>query len=141
MDNSVLKTLCSHNKKRYYLFLCTGILIFYTIILFFMCDRSLAQKQMFKVPVVVSRIIEIDVRQPVKMVGTVFPLRESIVACEIEGLVVEFPVKRGDYVKDGQVLAKLRTTLIPTLTTLKIFPKSPSCFSGISLVPAYPSLP
>jgi membrane fusion protein (multidrug efflux system) len=44
------------------------------------------------------------------MVGTVFPLRESIVACEIEGLVVEFPVKRGDYVKEGQVLATLRTT-------------------------------
>ena len=110
MDNSGLKTLCNHNKKRHYLSLCTGILIFYTIILFFICDRSPAQEQMFKAPVVVSRIIEMDVRQPVKMVGTVFPLRESIVACEIEGLVVEFPVKRGDYVKDGQVLAKLRTT-------------------------------
>ena len=110
MDNSGLKTLCSHNKKRHYLFLCTGILIFYTITLFFICDRSLAQEQMFKVPVVVSRIIEMDVRQPVKMVGTVFPLRESIVACSIEGLVVEFPVKRGDYVKKGQVLAELNTT-------------------------------
>jgi len=65
---------------------------------------------MFKAPVVVSRIIEMDVRQPVKMVGTVFPLRESIVACSIEGLVVEFPVKRGDYVKMGQVLAELNTT-------------------------------
>jgi membrane fusion protein (multidrug efflux system) len=44
------------------------------------------------------------------MVGTVFPLRESIVACSIEGLVVEFPVKRGDYVKKGQILAELNTT-------------------------------
>ena len=110
MDNSGLKTLCSYNKKRHYLFLCTGILIFYTITLFFICARSLAQEQMFKAPVVVSRIIQMDVRQPVKMVGTVFPLRESIVAGEIEGLVVEFPVKRGDYVKEGQVLARLRTT-------------------------------
>ncbi|MEK6765712.1 MAG: efflux RND transporter periplasmic adaptor subunit [Planctomycetota bacterium] len=119
MVNPGLKTLCSHNlpdyvfqagKKRHYLFLCTGILIFHIITLFFICDRSLAQEQMFKAPVVVSRIIQMDVRQPVKMVGTVFPLRKSIVACEIEGLVLEFPVKRGDYVKKGQVLAKLRTT-------------------------------
>ena len=112
MDNSGLKTLCSHNKKRHYLFLCTGILVFHIIALFFICDRSLAQEQMFKAPVVVSRIIQMDVRQPVKMVGTVFPLRESIVACEIEGLAVEFPVKRGDYVEKGQVLAKLRTTTL-----------------------------
>ncbi|MGR3175105.1 MAG: efflux RND transporter periplasmic adaptor subunit [Candidatus Scalindua sp.] len=110
MDNSGLKTLCSHNKKRHYLFLCTGILIFHIISLFFICDRSLAQEQILKAPVVVSRIIQMDVRQSVKMVGTVFPLRESIVAGEIEGLVVEFPVKRGDYVKEGQVLAELRTT-------------------------------
>ncbi len=110
MDNLELKTLCSHNKKRHYLFLCTGILAFHIIALFFICDRSLAQEQTFKAPVVVSRIVEMDVRQPVKMVGTVFPLRESIVACSIEGLVVEFPVKRGDYVKKGQVLAELDTT-------------------------------
>jgi RND family efflux transporter MFP subunit len=121
MDNSGLKTLCSHNlpdyifqagKKRYCLLLYTGTLIFYTIALFSICDRGLAQEQMFKAPVVVSRIIQMDVRQSVKMVGTVFPLRKSIVACEIEGLVVEFPVKRGDYVKKGQVLAKLRTTTL-----------------------------
>ena len=67
---------------------------------------------MYKAPVVVSRVVQMDVRQPVKMVGTVFPLRESIVAGEVEGLVVEFPVKRGDYVKKGQVLAKLRTTTL-----------------------------
>ena len=110
MDNAGLKTLCSQNKRRHYLFMCIGILVFHTITLFFICDMSLAQRQMFKAPVVVSRIIQMDVRQPVKMVGTVFPLRESIVAGEIEGLVVEFPVKRGDHVKKGQVLANLRTT-------------------------------
>lgn len=112
MDNPRLKTLCSHNKNRHYLFLCTGILIFHIITLFFICDRSPAQEQMFKAPVVVSRIIQMDVRQPVKMVGTVFPLRKSIVACEIEGLVLEFPVKRGDYVKKGRVLATLSTTTL-----------------------------
>ena len=61
---------------------------------------------MYKAPVVVSRVIQMDVRQPVKMVGTVFPLRKSIVAGEVEGLVVEFPVKRGDYVKERAGIGK-----------------------------------
>ncbi len=110
MDNSELKILCSYNKRRYYLLLCTGITIFYTFTLCCMPDKSLAQGGMPKAPVVVSRIVQMDVRRPVKMVGTVFPLRESTVACEVEGFVVEFPAKRGDYVKKGQILAKLRTT-------------------------------
>ena len=112
MDNLGLKTLCSRNKKGNYLLLCAGIVVFHTIALFFISDRSLAQGQMYKAPVVVARVVQMDVRQPVKMVGTVFPLRKSIVACEVEGLVVEFPVKRGDYVEKGQVLAKLRTTTL-----------------------------
>ena len=110
MEISGQKTLCSCNKRENYLLLYSGIVAFLAIALFFIPDRSLAQGQTNKAPVVVSRIIQMDVRQPVRMVGTVFPLRESIVAGEVEGLVVEFPVKRGDYVKKGQVLAKLRTT-------------------------------
>ena len=112
MDNSGQKILCSRNKKEGYLLLCSGIVAFLTIALFFISDKSLAQGQMHKAPVVVSRVVQMDVRQPVRMVGTVFPLRESIVAGEVEGLVVEFPVKRGDYVKKGQELAKLRTTTL-----------------------------
>lgn len=113
MDNSGLRILCSRNKKRDYVFLCTGtVVLCMLLLLFIISDRSLAQGQMDKAPVVVSRVVQMDVRQPVKMVGTVFPLRESIVAGEVEGLVVEFPVKRGDYVKKGQVLAKLRTTTL-----------------------------
>jgi len=113
MDKSGLKILCNGNKKGDYLLLCVGIVAFYTIALFFISDRSLlAQGQMHKAPVVVSRVVQMDVGRPVKMVGTVFPIRESIVAGEVEGLVVEFPVKRGDYVKEGQVLAKLRTTTL-----------------------------
>ena len=110
MDNSEQKILCSRKKKEGYLLLFSGIVAFLTIALFSISEKSLAQGQMNKAPVVVSRVVQMDVRQPVRMVGTVFPLRESIVAGEVEGLVVEFPVKRGDYVKKGQVLAKLRTT-------------------------------
>jgi RND family efflux transporter MFP subunit len=110
MDNSGQKILCSCNKRESYLLLCFGIVTFLTIALFFIPDRSLAQEHMNKAPVVVSSVVQMDVRQLVRMVGTVFPLRKSVVAGEVEGLVVEFPVKRGDYVKKGQVLAKLRTT-------------------------------
>ena len=112
MDNSGQKILCSRNKKEGYLLLRSGIVAFLTIALFFVSGKSLAQGQMHKAPVVVSRVVQMDVRQPVRMVGTVFPLRESIVACAIEGLVVEFPVKKGDYVEKGQELAKLRTTTL-----------------------------
>jgi membrane fusion protein (multidrug efflux system) len=112
MDNSGQKILCSCNKRESYLLLCFGIVTFLTIALFFIPDRSLAQEHMNKAPVVVSSVVQMDVRQPVRMVGTVFPLRKSVVAGEVEGLVVDFPVKRGDYVKKGQVLAKLRTTTL-----------------------------
>ena len=101
----------NHNKcKTMYYSLCKIKLLFFIFVFFLICNEGLAQREMFVAPVVVSRIVQMDVPRPVKMVGTVFPLRESIVACEIEGLVEEFPVKRGDYVKKGQVLAKLRTT-------------------------------
>ncbi len=111
MKNMSMKNLYNNhnNSKREYFSLYMIVIIFNIVATFLICNKVLAQKEMFVAPVVVSRIVQMDVPQPVKMVGTVFPLRESIVACEIEGLVVEFPVKRGDYVKKGQVLAKLRT--------------------------------
>jgi len=110
MEISEQRILYSRNQRGSSLLLYFGIVAFLATALFFIPDRSLAQGQMNNAPVVVSRVVQMDVRQPVRMVGTVFPLRESIVAGEVEGLVVEFPVKRGDYVKKGQVLAKLRTT-------------------------------
>lgn len=112
MVNSGLKTLFRHNKKQRHSLLYTGIPLFFAMVFLLNGGRSLAQGGMSKAPVVVSQVVRMDVRQPVKMVGTVFPLRESVVACEIEGLVVEFPVKRGDYVKKAQVLARLRTTTL-----------------------------
>jgi len=99
MEISEQRILCSCKKRENYLVLYSGIVVIFTIALFFIPDRSLAQGQMNKAPVVVSRVVQMDVRQPVRMVGTVFPLRESIVAGEIEGLVVAFPVKRGELCK------------------------------------------
>ncbi len=112
MTNKRLKILyCNQNKSKLHLLsIYTGILLFFNLVFFLTGNKVFAQPEDFKAPVTVSRIIQMDVPQSVKMVGTVFPFRESIVAGEVEGLVKEFPVKRGDYVKKGQVLARLRTT-------------------------------
>ncbi|MFQ5685962.1 MAG: efflux RND transporter periplasmic adaptor subunit [Candidatus Scalindua sp.] len=115
MDYMRLKIVNNCDGKLHYLLLYTFVLIFPIISVFLVCNNGLSQgkkfnKKMVAAPVVVSRIIQMEAPQPVKTVGTVFPFRESIVASEIEGLVVKFPVKRGDHVKNGQVLARLRTT-------------------------------
>ncbi len=90
-------------------FLWIVILFFPVSAMLLTCKDGMAQGGT-AAPVTVSRIVQMEVPRPVKMVGTVFPYRESMVACEIKGLVEAFPVKRGDYVKKGDVLAKLSTT-------------------------------
>jgi RND family efflux transporter MFP subunit len=60
-------------------------------------------------PVVVSKVEEQKLQKPVKLVGAVEPSKRSIVASEIAGLVESFPVKEGDYVKKGDVLAEFET--------------------------------
>lgn len=53
----------------------------------------------------VSHSFQTEIRLP----GTVESSLSSTVAGEVEGLVEEFPVRVGDAVKKGQVLARLRT--------------------------------
>lgn len=60
-------------------------------------------------PVVVSEVKEQVIQKPVTLVGEVEPLKRSIIASEIAGLVEEFPVEEGDVVKKGDLLAKLLT--------------------------------
>ena len=60
-------------------------------------------------PVVVSKVEEQKLQKPVKVVGAVEPSKRSLVASEIAGLVESFPVKEGDYVKKGDVLAEFET--------------------------------
>ncbi len=60
-------------------------------------------------PVRVAPVLRQEVNQTVTLVGTVEPLRRSIVASEVEGLVEVFPAEEGMAVKRGQLLARLRT--------------------------------
>ncbi len=61
-------------------------------------------------PVRVATVAHQEIQRSVTLVGTVEPWKRSVVASEIEGLVVEFLVEEGMRVKRGQVLARLRTT-------------------------------
>ena len=60
-------------------------------------------------PVRVAPVLKQEVQQTVTLVGSVEPWKRSLVASEIEGLVVDFPVVEGRQVKQGQLLGKLRT--------------------------------
>ena len=61
-------------------------------------------------PVRVASVNKQTVSEQITLVGSSEPVARSVVAAEVEGLVEDFPVKEGDFVKKGAVLAKLRTT-------------------------------
>ena len=60
-----------------------------------------------KTPVVVSEIVVKNVRKPINLVGTVEPIKKSVLSTEVDGVVDTFPFKEGDYVEKGQVIATL----------------------------------
>ncbi len=63
-------------------------------------------------PVRVAPVLRQAVNQTVTLIGTVEPLKRSIVASEVEGLVQAFPAEEGRAVKRGQLLARLRTNTL-----------------------------
>lgn len=60
-------------------------------------------------PVKVATVSSQEVQRSVTLVGTAEPRKRSLVASELAGLVQVFPVKEGQFVKKGQLLASLRT--------------------------------
>ena len=58
----------------------------------------------------VASVVEDMVSDQVTLVGTTEAIARSTVAAQVSGLVQDFPVSEGDFVKKGQVLARLRST-------------------------------
>jgi RND family efflux transporter MFP subunit len=58
-------------------------------------------------PVVVETVIQKRVRPVVTLIGTAEPNRTSVVAPQVEGLVIDFPVKKGQRVAKGEVLVRI----------------------------------
>ncbi len=59
-------------------------------------------------PVGVTAAVSHPLTEMVRLSGTVEPLRSSVVASEVEGVVEELVVREGDLVRRGAVLARLR---------------------------------
>jgi len=60
-------------------------------------------------PVKVVTVSNKEVQRSVSLVGTAEPRKRSLVASEVAGLVKAFPVKEGQFVSKGRLLASLRT--------------------------------
>ncbi len=64
------------------------------------------------VPVVVAPVTESEVKTGLRVVGTVRPLRTSTIGRAVAGRVQSFDLRQGDAVKQGAVVAQLRTGTI-----------------------------
>jgi RND family efflux transporter MFP subunit len=76
------------------------------------CLPAAAQAQFGPANVVVAEVIEEPISQGEVFVGTVRPLKRSVIGSAVDGRVVEFPVNVGDRVEEGQKLAQLLTETI-----------------------------
>jgi len=63
-----------------------------------------------KVPVKAARVVQRLVSEQISLVGTAEAIAASTVAAEVSGIVEHFPVKEGDAVKRGDLLARLKDT-------------------------------
>ena len=73
---------------------------------------SQAQKGPPATPVKVAQVSNVEIAPQVQLIGTAQPKLSSVVASDIEGLVEEFNVSEGDFVKKGAVLARLKDSLL-----------------------------
>ena len=62
------------------------------------------------VPVKVAEVKIKTVSEQITLVGTAEAIVESIVAAEVSGVVEQFPVREGDFVKKEGLLARLKST-------------------------------
>ena len=62
------------------------------------------------VPVKTAPVVKKTVSDQISLIGTTKPIRESVVASEVSGLVEAFHVKAGDFVTRGTALAMLGST-------------------------------
>jgi len=69
--------------------------------------RSAAKKEGGPVTVRVARVAQRTILRAIETVGTLYPYDEAIISAEIDGPLVEVNADLGDFVKEGQVLARI----------------------------------
>ncbi len=86
---------------------------FFMTFLLLCSNRALAEPAKAKPPpaalVVTAAVEQGEIRPPLILVGTAEPRYTAEVACEVDGLVEQLTVRRGDRVHKGDLLAKQRT--------------------------------
>ena len=78
--------------------------------LFLFPGLSLSQPP--EAPVVVSPVVEREVKKPLRLAGATFPARKSVISSEVEGVVGGINVEEGQYVKKGETLAEIKNDKI-----------------------------
>ncbi len=92
----------------------------FPLFLFLFLFPGLSFSQPPDVPVVVSPVVEREVKNPLKLVGATFPARKSVISSEVEGVVEKINAEEGEYVKKGETLAEIKDDKIRlTLQRLK----------------------
>ena len=84
------------------------LLLFLSFFLF----PGLSLSQPPDAPVVVSPVVEREVKKPLRLVGATFPARKSTISSEVEGIVGKMNAEEGQYVKKGETLAEIRNDKI-----------------------------
>ena len=90
--------------------LVCSVVFFHLLVL--QIASSQAQKGPPATPVKVAQVSKVEIAPQVQLIGTAEPTLTSVVASDIEGLVVEFNAGEGDFVKKGAVLARLQDSLL-----------------------------
>jgi RND family efflux transporter MFP subunit len=71
-----------------------------------------ARAQFGPAPIAVSPVVQRQVAAGQTFVGSVMPLKKSVIGSAVDGRIVEFLVNEGDFVKKGDVLAQILTGTI-----------------------------
>ena len=84
----------------------------FLLFLSFLLFPGLSLAQPPDAPVVVSPVVEREVKKPLKLVGATFPARNSVISSEVEGVVEKMNAEEGEYVEKGETLAEIRSDKI-----------------------------
>ena len=84
----------------------------FLLFLSFFLFPELSLSQPPDAPVVVSPVVEREVKKPLKLVGATFPARKAVISSEVEGVVEKINAEEGEYVEKGATLAEIRNDKI-----------------------------
>ena len=84
----------------------------FLLFLSFCLFPGISFSQLPDAPVVVSAVVEREVKKPLKLAGATFPARKSVISSEVKGIVKKINAEEGEYVKKGEALAEIKNDKI-----------------------------